>query len=162
MSAAQHLHRLLVVDDNQGDLVLFQEALNKVKVPIELVTKTSAHEALELLTTDHAFDLILSDLNMPNMSGVEFINRLATIPELKDIPVVLMSSSLPSKLPPRIASAITVPYFTKAATWPEFIRLVHEIEAMLLAGRSADSGRLLAERMTPSNGFKKFSGPPPP
>lgn len=161
MPSSQRTYRLLVVDDNDGDLGLFREALGKVQVAIALVTRSNAQLALDLLANDQAFDLILSDLNMPNISGVELVNRLASTPALKHIPIVLMSSSLQSRLPPRIANAITVPYFTKAATWDEFIHLAHAIEAMLIAGRSDDSGRLLAERMTPATGFRKFTTPPP-
>jgi CheY-like chemotaxis protein len=161
MSGTDRVYRVLVVDDNDGDLGLFQEALGTVRVPIVLVTRKDAQQALDLLATDRGFDLILSDLNMPNISGAEFVNRLEKKPELTHIPIVLMSSSLKARLPARIASAVTVPYFTKATTWPEFVHLAQEIEAMLVAGRSENSGRLLAERMTPATGFPKFTTPPP-
>lgn len=161
MARTQQTYRLLVVDDNEGDLGLFREAISKVQVPIVVVTRGDAQSALDLLADDHAFDLILSDLNMPIISGVELVNRLAATPALKDIPIVLMSSSLQSRLPPRIATAITVPYFTKAAMWEEFVHLARAIETMLIAGRSDHSGRLLAERMTPGAGFRKFAGRPP-
>lgn len=161
MSGTDRVYRVLVVDDNDGDLGLFEEALGRVRIRIVLVTRKDAQQALDLLATDREFDLILSDLNMPNISGAEFVNRLGMKPELTQIPIVLMSSSLKSKLPARIANAMTVPYFTKAATWPEFVHLAHEIESMLVAGRSENSGRLLAERMTPAAGFPRFTTPPP-
>lgn len=154
-------YRVLVVDDNDGDLALFREAISQIRLPILVETRANAQSALDLLANDHAFDLILSDLNMPTISGVELVNRLAAIPGLKQIPIVLMSSSLQSRLPPRIATTITVPYFTKATTWDEFVHLAQAIEAMLLAGRSDQSGRLLAERMTPAHGFRKFTDQPP-
>jgi CheY-like chemotaxis protein len=162
MTTVSHPSRLLVIDDNRADLALFEEAVGASGLTISLRTCANATQALEVLQTDRQFDLILSDLNMPVVSGVDFVHRLRKDPMLAAIPVALTSSSLRERLPARMATVLTdlgVPYFTKASTWTEFMRLVREIDEVLQDGRSGASARLLAERMTPATGFRKFCAP---
>jgi CheY-like chemotaxis protein len=151
-------YRVLAIDDNHGDLLLLEEAIAAVGAPVTLVRCGSAAEALDILSITQKFDLILSDLNMPGISGLELFQRLHGTPEFKALPLVLMSSSRKEKLPRGIADAMMqVPYFTKADTWDGFLRLAREISAMLVDGRSSASARRLAERMTPPSGYSKFS-----
>jgi CheY-like chemotaxis protein len=158
MASPVSTFHVLVVDDNPGDLGLLQEAVASIRAPIVLTTCTDGRDALRLLAERQDFDLILSDLNMPSMSGVDLFQRLQQSHRLQHIPMVMMSSSDRSKLPKRLDGAIAVPYFTKAATWEDFIRLAREILAAvsLKAPISSASGKQLAERMTPVQGFAKF------
>ena len=154
---------VLVVDDNPGDLGLLQEAIASIRAPITLTTCADGRDALRVLAERQDFDLILSDLNMPSMSGVDLFQHLQNSHRLQHIPMVMMSSSDRSKLPKRLDGAIAVPYFTKAATWEDFLRLAREILAAvsLKAPISSTSGRQLAERMTPAQGFAKFKADGP-
>jgi|ERR1043165_5580143 CheY-like chemotaxis protein len=160
MSTPPISYRVLVVDDNPGDLALLQEAITSLQAPIVLTTCRDGREALRLLAERQDFDLILSDLNMPGVNGVALFQHLQECEHLQRIPMVMMSSSDRAKLPKRLDGAIAVPYFTKAATWADFLRLAREILAVVSdkAPHSSASGRQLAERMTPGQGFVKFEG----
>ncbi|MBA3697346.1 MAG: response regulator [Planctomycetes bacterium] len=148
-------YRVLVVDDNEDDLHLLQEAVTELALPIVMETCASATHAVDLLGIDREFNMILSDLNMPRITGLELFKSLRSKPEFKAISMVLMSSSRRTNLPHSIVNELQFPYFTKATTWPEFLILAQEMYSTLRDGRSHESGRLLAERMTPPKGFPK-------
>lgn len=72
---SEGIERILIVDDR--DLVLFvmERALEKLDVDCELVAVKSGREALEAIE-DQTFDLIITDLKMPDMDGVELTERI--------------------------------------------------------------------------------------
>ena len=80
--------RALVVDDNQTNRIILQKQLEDWK--LEAVLAASGEEALNIISSSEPFDLILSDMHMPEMDGIE----LATIIRKTDprIPVILLSS----------------------------------------------------------------------
>ncbi len=86
--------RLLLVDDSPADRSLVELALRSVKLLNDLKTAEDGEEALELLQGGTRPDLILLDLNMPGMNGHEFLQVVKTDPELKTIPVVILTSSV--------------------------------------------------------------------
>lgn len=143
-------YRVLLIDDNDGDLRLFQEAITAAAAPITLVTCTQASAALDVLAIDLRFDLILSDLHMPHLSGVDLFKRLSSKRAFRDILMVLMGTSRQDALLTRITDDFSVPYFTKTDTWSGYVTLAHEVHVLLRNGRSTDAGRRFAARMTPS------------
>jgi two-component system, chemotaxis family, response regulator Rcp1 len=90
---------ILVVEDNPGDARLVREALRGSKIPNELHVVPDGLEALEYLHQRGAHararrpNLILLDLNMPRLDGREVLRQIKEDPELRRIPVVVMSSS---------------------------------------------------------------------
>lgn len=65
--------RMLYVDDEAENLVVFKAAFNK---DFEITTVTSALEALALLEKGEEFNIIVSDQRMPEMTGVEFFQKI--------------------------------------------------------------------------------------
>lgn len=89
--------RILLVEDNVGDVVLFNEALNHLDKVVELkIVKdslTAIKHLAELPTRDLFPDLILSDINMPGMSGKDLLIALKNDIQFSDIPVIMMSTT---------------------------------------------------------------------
>lgn len=89
--------RILLVEDNVGDVVLFNEALNHLDKVVELkIVKdslTAIKHLTELPTSDLFPDLILSDINMPGMSGKDLLIALKNDIQFSDIPVIMMSTT---------------------------------------------------------------------
>ena len=91
---------ILLVEDDQGDQKLIRTSLKNQGVANELHISNSAEEALDFLysgedTNDgnpHP-DLILLDLNMPGMGGKEFLKQIKADESLKQIPVVILTTS---------------------------------------------------------------------
>ena len=79
--------RVLVVDDHQATCNLLELGLRQER--IDVLSTTSAAHALELLSAEQ-FDVVLTDLNMPNMGGIELCTRV--VAERPDVPVVVVTA----------------------------------------------------------------------
>lgn len=90
---------ILLVEDSPGDVQLTVEALRDAKVSTHLHVATNGEEALAFLHRQGAFadaprpDLILLDLNLPRKSGQEVLEEIKSDPDLRRIPVVILSTS---------------------------------------------------------------------
>ncbi|MAO64795.1 MAG: hypothetical protein CL666_07320 [Balneola sp.] len=80
---------ILIVDDTQANLHLLSRVLDKSG--FRYVEATNGKDAIEA-AKKHEPDLILLDIMMPDMNGFDVIKKLKSIPEVSDIPVILLSS----------------------------------------------------------------------
>lgn len=100
MSRNNTLVRILLVEDNPGDVRLTEEALKEANVSTTLTVASDGVEALDRLLQRGRFadavrpDLILLDLNLPRKDGREVLAEIKSNPELKRIPVVVLSTSV--------------------------------------------------------------------
>lgn len=123
--------RVVLIDDNQGDIELFREAVLACSSPFEVVAFQHGEEALNYLLTGIRVNLILSDLNLVKMRGDEVLEQARQIPALHMVPMVLMSSASNKGLPKTISGSLTTPCFSKAQTWSELRKLVLHIDALV-------------------------------
>lgn len=90
---------ILLVEDNQGDVRLAQEALKESKVRNRLFVADDGVEAVDFLRKKGKYadvprpDLILLDLNLPRKSGREVLTEIKNDEDLKEIPVVVLTVS---------------------------------------------------------------------
>lgn len=85
-------YNILVVDDSKTIRAIIVKILKLTKLEIEQIYEAeNGQEALDCLK-DNWVDLILSDLNMPVMSGIEMVSKMAADGLLKDIPVIVIST----------------------------------------------------------------------
>lgn len=92
---------ILLVEDDEVDIMNIQRAFSKNKIANPLYVAHNGLEALDMLKghNDQApiipgtRRLILLDLNMPKMNGIEFLSELRQIPELALTPVVVLTTS---------------------------------------------------------------------
>lgn len=80
--------KILVVDDNQTNRQLLQTQLQQWK--FKVVLANSGEHALQILTTDLAFDLVITDMQMPEMDGIGLAKKIRE--KNKQIPIILLSS----------------------------------------------------------------------
>lgn len=86
--------KILLIDDDIEDQEIFNSALSILSDSIECVCFVNAKEALlKLDANELSPDVIFLDLNMPLMSGQEFLMRIKNIDHLKEIPVIIFSTS---------------------------------------------------------------------
>ncbi len=90
---------ILLVEDNPGDVRLTQEAFKEGKIINNLSVVVDGVEAMAFLRQDGGYteaprpDLILLDLNMPKKDGREVLTEIKNDPELKNIPVIILTTS---------------------------------------------------------------------
>jgi CheY-like chemotaxis protein len=90
---------IMLVEDNEGDVRLTKEAIKESKIHNTLTVAMDGEEAMEMLFRKgkHADvprpDLILLDLNLPRMDGREVLSAIKENPDLKSIPVVILTTS---------------------------------------------------------------------
>src|SRR5712692_6801192 len=92
--------QILLVEDNPGDVELTRRALSKSRVVNDLHVVRDGQEALEYLLGDGRRpaatprpDLILLDLNLPRVNGIEVLQKIRTDEVLSLIPVIMLTSS---------------------------------------------------------------------
>ncbi|NCA88634.1 MAG: response regulator [Gammaproteobacteria bacterium] len=90
---------ILLVEDDRVDVMTVQRALKRRAITIPLHVARTATEALALLRGEGEVqfpsrpELILLDLNLPRMSGIEFLKALRADPALRDLRVIVLTSS---------------------------------------------------------------------
>ena len=92
----EHALNILLVDDDEVDVMTVQRAFAKANIANKVFVAGDGIEALQLLRTDGvptARRLVLLDLNMPRMNGIEFLRSLRADPDLKHLPVVVLTTS---------------------------------------------------------------------
>lgn len=89
--------RVMMVDDNADDLLFTRIALKRSGVDYDMVEFERAEEALALLSDDagHGIVITLLDINMPGMSGFDFLTAFEALPatQRRDVVVVMLTSS---------------------------------------------------------------------
>ena len=86
---------ILLVEDDDVDQMVIERAFKDLKIANQLVKMANGEETLEFLKTESNKKpcIILLDLNMPRMNGIEFLKILKADKALKKIPVVVMTTS---------------------------------------------------------------------
>jgi CheY-like chemotaxis protein len=89
-----HDLKVLLVEDDMIEVMKLTRAISSLKLPHEIIEASHGEAALELLE-HHKLkpDLILLDLNMPKMNGIEFLNNVKNNIDLSYIPVIIFTTS---------------------------------------------------------------------
>jgi CheY-like chemotaxis protein len=87
--------RLLLADDDHDDCWLFKEALNELTVTTDLTIVHNGEELMQYLIAekDRLPHALFLDLNMPRKNGIECLSEIKDNPALKDLPVIIISTS---------------------------------------------------------------------
>jgi chemotaxis family two-component system response regulator Rcp1 len=129
--------RILLAEDNDGDIFLVRRALEQRGVPHELTVARNGEEALALLErAEHGPDseaprLILLDLNLPKIDGAQVLSRLRKTAAFSATPVIVLTSSdSPKDRESALALGANV-YFRKPTDLQSFMRLGEVVEMVL-------------------------------
>ena len=129
---------ILMVEDNPGDVRLAVEALKEGKVRNHMHTVGDGEEALAFLRRQGRFtqaprpDLILLDLNLPRKSGQEILAEIKEDPDLKRIPVVILTVSKAEADILKTYNLHANCYINKPVDLDRFIEVVKSIEGFWL------------------------------
>jgi len=87
---------ILLVEDDELDIISVQRTLKKLDIEYSLYTAFNGKEALSMLNDTHSPvmpDVILLELNMPKMNGIEFLKSLRADKRFENIKVFVMTTS---------------------------------------------------------------------
>jgi CheY-like chemotaxis protein len=106
---------IFLVDDDVDDIFIFGEVLMEVDASIEFLSAENGEAAQKLLKSGTCVlpDLIFLDLNMPRMNGKELLREIKTDPGLKNIPVVVYTTSSQKKDREEAISSGAVAFLSK-------------------------------------------------
>ena len=125
---------ILLVEDDPADVELTSEALKDSKLWIKLRTVEDGEEAMAFLRRKGKYqdapepDLVLLDLNLPKKDGREVLKEIKEDPDLKHIPVVILTTSSSEKDIVRTYHLGANCYITKPVGLDQFISVVSAID----------------------------------
>ena len=94
-------YSLLLADDDEDDCAFFKEALDELLFSTELVTVNDGVQLMDFLAknpSENLPDILFLDLNMPRKNGYECLTEIKETNELKDLPIIIFSTSLDNSI----------------------------------------------------------------
>jgi CheY-like chemotaxis protein len=130
---------VLLVEDDEGDVLMTREAFefHKIRNPLHVVT--DGEQALQFLRQAGPFadaprpGLILLDVNLPRLSGLEVLAELKQDPELLFIPVVILTTSQAEEDILRSYRLHANAYVSKPVDFENFIAAIRQIDGFFLS-----------------------------
>jgi CheY-like chemotaxis protein len=126
--------KILLVEDNEGDILLTQEALDEGKILNSLHVVRDGSEALKYLEKQAPYeaaerpDLILLDINMPKKNGHEVLEYIKKSEKLKKIPVIILTTSSAERDIKTAYNNYANCYIVKPVELENFMEMVTKIE----------------------------------
>ncbi|MEC3982511.1 response regulator [Amycolatopsis sp. H20-H5] len=125
---------ILLVEDDPGDVLMTQEAFEHHKIRNSLSVVADGVEALQYLRREPPYEnatrpgLILLDLNLPRKDGREVLAEVKNAPELRSIPVVVLTTSEAEEDILRSYDLHANAYVTKPVDFDRFVEVVRQID----------------------------------
>jgi len=141
MANSGKLAKIFIVEDNDADVFLVEETLRSQAIPAQIQRCRDGEEAIQALSQieqSHLPDLIIIDLNLPKVTGLEILKHARSLKQLDAIPVLILTSSQSN-----VDRALSIElgadaYIAKPPTLPEFLSIVGSGLRVLLERSDAE------------------------
>ncbi|HCP31707.1 TPA: hypothetical protein DIT45_00380 [Candidatus Acetothermia bacterium] len=126
--------KVLVVEDNPNDVTIIKRAMRKSEVKCELSFARDGEEALNFLYRQGEFedaprpDLILLDLRLPKIDGLEVLAKIKDDNRLRRIPVIVLTISTSQEDMVKAYDSGAASYMTKPVDSKDFERLIQTVQ----------------------------------
>ena len=130
---------VLLVEDDEGDVLITREALAEGKVINRLNVVNDGVEAIEYLRHEGAFaeatrpDLILLDLNLPKKDGLQVLEEVKADDDLRRIPVIVLTTSAADEDVVRSYDLHANAYVTKPVDFDRFVDVIRQIDDFFIS-----------------------------
>jgi len=121
------LYSILLVEDDDVDIMTIERAFSKANLANPVISAKNGLEALDLMRGDNGKEklkwpyVVLLDLNMPKMNGLEFLEVIRQDAKLKKIPVVVLTSSVREEDVCKSYQQQVAGYLTKPVDMKDFV-----------------------------------------
>ena len=128
------LIHILLVEDNEGDILLTTEALKDARIGNSISITRDGWEAIQYLEKEDGYsqaitpDLILLDINLPKLNGQEVLKRIKTNDRFKHIPVIVLTTSSAAQDITSSYQNHANSYITKPVEAEDFMQIILSIE----------------------------------
>jgi DNA-binding NtrC family response regulator len=146
--------KLLILDDEQDMLRLLKRSL-AADLGCDIDTAAKAHDALSLAEASH-YDVILADIRMPGMSGMDFLDRIMRVQ--RDVTVIMMTAYGSIDLAVEAIKKGAYDFITKPF---EHDKLLHLLEKALERSRLMRENSLLQQKVREQDSFHQMIGSSP-
>jgi two-component system response regulator len=125
--------RILIIEDNPDDTFFLTRQLNRAKLDDHVTVIADGQEALDFLLRNSndedglKFVAIFLDLRLPSLGGLPLLRKIRSIPQLHDIPVIVMTSSNEDRDIEECKRLEVKAYVTKPVRLTEFIKAVTHV-----------------------------------
>ena len=122
--------KICIVDDDEDDRYFLREAVSEVIKPAQIVECSDGQEFIDFIQQEKAGDeptLVLLDMNMPKVNGLEVAAFMQQHEQFKDIPLIMVSTSQNKELEKQAYSMGIQKYLVKPFSMEEYQTLVQEI-----------------------------------
>ncbi len=126
--------RILLVEDNPGDIRLTQEALKESQMEIHLDVVSDGEQAIDFLTRKGKYaeaarpHIILLDLNLPKKNGIEVLKEVKANESLKKIPIIVLTTSDADHDITKAYSLHANCYILKPVDFDDFAKVIKLVE----------------------------------
>jgi CheY-like chemotaxis protein len=121
---------IMLVEDDNVDAMTVKRALKELRVTNALVHKTNGEEALSYLQTgdNNKPCVILLDLNMPKMNGIEFLKLTKADASLRQVPVVVLTTSKDERDKVESFQLSVAGYIVKPTDYKKFVDAMKTVD----------------------------------
>jgi CheY-like chemotaxis protein len=129
---------VLLVEDDAGDVLMTREAFEHYKIRNTLHVVTDGEQALQFVRQQREFagaprpGLIMLDLNLPRRDGLEVLAELKADPQLRLIPVVILTTSQAEEDIIRSYALHANAYVSKPVDFERFIEVIQQIDSFFI------------------------------
>ncbi len=126
--------RILLVEDNPGDIRLTQEALKESNMDIHLDVVSDGEQAIDFLMKKGKYvdairpHIILLDLNLPKKNGIEILKEVKVHESLKKIPIIVLTTSDADHDISKAYSLNANCYILKPVDFDDFAKVIRLVE----------------------------------
>ncbi len=114
---------ILMIEDDHVDVLAMHRAVKKLTLPNEIQVANDGENAIQLLKNGMRPAFIILDLNLPKMDGVEFLKIIKKDPELRAIPVIVLTTSTDDHDKQSCFDLGVAGYIVKPVDYSEFIEI---------------------------------------
>ncbi|MEE9408404.1 MAG: response regulator [Polaribacter sp.] len=119
---------ILLIDDDEIERLKFKKVCKDIKFSCSIVEAVNGSEAFSFLNKiKNSFDIIVLDLHMPKMNGLELLMKIKLDRNFKNIPIVIMSNSEDDEELKKCYDIGVSGYFTKPAKYTKYAKKVKSL-----------------------------------